>query len=98
LQEQALSVSTITVGVTHFFPNERSRENHLKEHTCFVKSEEKQSAIFVRRFLRSYRLLVRVLVDEALAIFHESQKERAAAAPIVNAVSVSDSTVKPGLG
>jgi len=140
LQEQGLSVSTITVGVTYFFPNERNRENHLKENSSFVKSEEEQSAIFVRRFLRSYRLLnfiacrvlgdedralvaiqncwrtasrnpphfeyegafrswlVRILIDEALAIFRESQGERDAAAADVNAVSLSDGTEKPGLG
>ena len=72
LQEQGLSVSTITVGVTYFFPNERNRENHLKENSSFVKSEEEQSAIFVRRFLRSYRLLnfiaCRVLGDEDRAL------------------------------
>jgi len=140
LQEQGLSVSTITVGVTYFFPNERNRENCLKEHNGFVKSEEEQSAIFVRRFLRSYRLLnsmasrilgdedrafvailncwqtasrnqprfeyegafrswlVRVLIDEALAILHESQEEKDAVAADVNVVSLSDSTEGPGLG
>ena len=41
--------------------------------------------------------LVRVLIDEALAILRESQEEDTAAA-VVNAVSVSDSTLKPGLG
>ena len=91
-----------------------------------MKSEEEQSAIFVRRFLRSYRLLifiacrvlgneetapiavqncwrtssrnlphfehegafrtwlVRVLIDEALAILRESQGEKDAAAADVN--------------
>jgi hypothetical protein len=122
LQKQVLAVPTITLGVTYFFPNERNRQNHLKEHSSFVKSEEEQSAIFVRRFLRTYRLLnfiacrvlgdrerapiailncwqaasrnpphfeyegafrswlVRVLIDEALAILRESQGERDAAA------------------
>jgi hypothetical protein len=41
--------------------------------------------------------LVRVLIDEALAILRENQGERDAAAADVNVVSVSDSTVKPGL-
>jgi len=92
-----------------------------------VKSEKKQSAIFVRRFLRSCRLLhfiaccvlgdeeratiavrncwrtasrkpppfeyegafrswlVRVLIDEALAILRESQGEKNPAAAVVNA-------------
>lgn len=140
LQEQGLSVPTLTLGVTYFFPNERNRENCLKEHNGFVKSEEGQSAIFVRRFLRSYRLLnsmasrilgdedrafvailncwqtasrnpprfeyegafrswlVRVLIDEALAILHESQEEKDAVAADVNVVSLSDSTEGPGLG
>ena len=140
LQEQGLSVPTLTLGVTYFFPNERNRENCLKEHNGFVKSEEEQSAIFVRRFLRSYRLLnfmsrrilgdedrafvailncwqtasrnpprfeyegafrswlVRVLIDEALAILHESQEEKDAVAADVNVVSLSDSTEGPGLG
>ena len=116
LQEQSLSVSTITVGVTYFFPDERDRANHLKEHNSFVKSEEEQSAICFQRFLRRYRLLdfiacrvlgdeeraplavqncwrtasrnpphfeyegafrswlVRILIDEALAILRESQE------------------------
>ena len=52
-----LSVSTIYGGVTYFSSNERNRESRRKEHNRFVKSEEEQSAIFVRRFLRSYRLL-----------------------------------------
>jgi DNA-directed RNA polymerase specialized sigma24 family protein len=43
----------------------------LKEHSSFVKSEKEQSAIFVRRFLRSYRLLIfiacRVLGNEETA-------------------------------
>jgi hypothetical protein len=72
LQEQGLSVPTSTVGVTYFFPNERNRENRLKEHNRFVKREEKQSVIFVWRFLRSYRLLnfiaCRVLGDEDRAL------------------------------
>src|SRR6201989_3029820 len=73
LKEQGLSVPKFTVGVTYFFfPNERNRENCLKEHNGFVKSEEEQSAIFVRRFLRSYRLLnfiaCRILGDEASAL------------------------------
>ena len=42
--------------------------------------------------------LVRILIDEALTILLESQGERDAAAADVNAVSLSDSTVKPGLG
>ena len=112
----------------------------MKEHKGFVKSEEGQSAIFVRRFLQSYRLLsfmasrilgdedrafvailncwqtasrnpphfeyegafrswlVRVLMDEALAILRESQGERVAAATDLNVVSLADSTEKPGLG
>ena len=140
LQEQGLSVPTLTVGVTYFFPNERNREHRLKEHNRFVKREEEQSVIFVRRFLRSYRLLnfiacrvlgdedsalvailncwraasrnpphfeyegafrswlVRVLIDEALAILGESQGARVAAATDVNVVSLADSTEKPGLG
>jgi hypothetical protein len=140
LQEQGLSVATIAVGVTDFFPNERNRENYLKEHSSFVKREQEQSAIFTQRFLRSYRLLnfiacrvlgdedralvaiqncwqaasgnppdfeyegafrswlVRVLIDEALAILRESQGERDAAVANMNAVSLSDSTEKPGLG
>jgi hypothetical protein len=101
-----------------FLPSERNRENHLKEHRSFVKSEEEQSAIFAQRFLRSYRILnfiacrvlgdeerapiaiqncwkaasrnpphfeyegafrswlVRVLIDEALAILHEKPGRR----------------------
>jgi hypothetical protein len=70
-QENRLSVSTITVGVTCFFPDERNRENHLKEHNSLVKSGEEQSAIFFQRFLRNYRLLdfiaCRVLGDEERA-------------------------------
>jgi hypothetical protein len=42
--------------------------------------------------------LVRVLIDEALGILHESQGERGATVADVSAVSVSDSAVKPGLG
>jgi DNA-directed RNA polymerase specialized sigma24 family protein len=42
--------------------------------------------------------LVRVLIDEALAILRESQGERGAATPVVNTVSLADSTVEPGLG
>jgi len=140
LQERSLSVSTIKVGLTYFFPNQRNRENHLKEHSNFVKGEEEPSAIFARRFLRSYRLLnfiacrllgneervpiavqncwrtasrnpphfeyegafrswlVRVLIDETLAILHESQGEGDAAVVDVKSVSLSDSTEKPGLG
>lgn len=41
--------------------------------------------------------LVRVLIDEALAILRESQRERDTAAAVVNAVSLSHSTEKPGL-
>ena len=123
----------------YFFSNERNRENHLKEHNRFVKSEEEQRVIFVRRFLRGYRLLnfiarrvlgnegapiavqncwrtasrnpphfecegafrswlVRVLIDEALAILRESQGERDAAAADVIAVSWPDRTEKTGLG
>jgi DNA-directed RNA polymerase specialized sigma24 family protein len=104
-----------------------------------VKREQEQSAIFVQRFLRSYRILnfiacrvlgdedkaivaiqncwlnasripphfeyegafrswlVRILIDEALAILRENDGERDAAAAVANAVSVSDSAVKPGL-
>ena len=92
-----------------------------------MKSEEEQSAVFVQRFLRSYRLLhfiscrvlgdeekapfavqncwrtasrnpprfeyegafrswlVRVLIDEALVVLRESQREKDAAAAVVNA-------------
>ena len=95
-----------------------------------VKSEQEQSAIFARRFLRSYRLLnfvagrvlgdderapiavencwrtasrnplhfahkgafrswlVRVLIDEALAILRENQGAKSAATAVVNAVSL----------
>jgi hypothetical protein len=71
-QEKKLSVSTITAGVTDFFPNQRNRENQLKEHSSFVKGEKEQSAIFVKRFLRSYRLLhfvaCRILGDENKAL------------------------------
>ena len=42
--------------------------------------------------------LVRVLIDEALAILHESQEEKDAVAADVNVVSLSDSTEGPGLG
>jgi len=42
--------------------------------------------------------LARVLIDEALEILRKSQGERDAAAADVNVVSVSDGTVKPGLG
>jgi DNA-directed RNA polymerase specialized sigma24 family protein len=42
--------------------------------------------------------LARVLIDEALEILRKSRGERDAAAADVNVVSVSDSTVKPGLG
>ena len=41
--------------------------------------------------------LVRVLIDEALAILRESYGERNAAAAAVSAVSLSDKTAKPGL-
>jgi DNA-directed RNA polymerase specialized sigma24 family protein len=71
LQEQRLAVSTITVSATYFFANRFNNENHLKEHSSLVKSEKEQSAIFVRRFLRSYRLLIfiacRVLGNEETA-------------------------------
>ena len=139
LREQVLSVPTITVGVTYCFPNERNRENRLKERNRFVKSEEEQSAIFVRRFLRSYRILnfiacrvlgdeeralvailnccqaasrnpphfehegafrswlVRILIDEALAILRESRGERDPPTAVAN-VSSSDNVTKPGLG
>ena len=123
-----------------FFLKKRNRENLLKERSSFVKSEKEQSAIFARRFLRSFRLLhfiacrvlgdegratiavrdcwrtasrepppfeyegafrswlVRILIDEALAILRESQEERYAAAADLNAVSVSDITIRRGLG
>jgi hypothetical protein len=48
------------------------------------------------RLLQSW--LVRVLIDEALAILRESQGDRDAASTDVNAVSWSDGTEKPGLG
>jgi len=112
----------------------------LKEHTSLVKSEKEQSAIFVRRFLRSYRFLhliacrvlgdeerapiavqncwrtasrnpphfeyegafrswlVRILIDEALAILRESQGERDAAVADVNAFQCPTAQQKPGLG
>lgn len=131
LHERSLSVSTITVGVTYFFLNERDRENHLKERNSFVKSQEEKSAIFFQRFLRSHGLLnfiacrvlgdeekapmavqncwrtasrnpphfeyegafrswlVRILIDEALAILRESHGERDAAAAAVSGVSLS---------
>ena len=96
-----------------------------------MTSEEEQSAIFVRRFLRSYRLLhfiarrvlgneerapiavqncwrtashnpphfeyegafrswlVRVLIDEALAVLRESQGKKDPAASVVNAAMSS---------
>ena len=41
--------------------------------------------------------LVRVLIDEALAILRESYAERNAAAVAVSAVSLSDNTAKPEL-
>jgi hypothetical protein len=139
-KNRGLSVPTLKVGLTYFFPNERNREHRLKEHNRFVKREEEQSVMFVQRFLRSYRILnfiacrvlgdedrapiavqncwratsrnpphfeyegafrswlVRVLIDEALAILRESQGERVAAATDVNVVSLADSTEKPGLG
>ena len=41
--------------------------------------------------------LVRILIDEALAILRESYGEKNAAAAAVSAVSLSDNTAKPGL-
>jgi DNA-directed RNA polymerase specialized sigma24 family protein len=103
----------------------------------FVEREPEHSAIFIDRFLRSYRLLhfiagrvlgdeerssiaiqnswrtawcnpphfeyegafrswlVRVLIDEALAILRENKGNVGAA--VVNAVSLSDSVVNLGL-
>jgi len=108
----------------------------LKEHSSLVKSEKEQSAIFVRRFLRSYRFLhfiacrvlgneerapiavqncwrtasrnpphfeyegafrswlVRVLIDEALAILRESQGENDAAVAAVNPAMWSTGTIR----
>jgi hypothetical protein len=139
-QQPRLAVPTITGRCHVFLPDECNRENRVKEHSRFMKSEEEQSATFALRFLRSYRLLnfiacrmladedkalvailncwqaasrnpphfeyegafrswlVRVLIDEALAILRESQRAGEAAPADRNAVSLSDSAVKPGLG
>jgi DNA-directed RNA polymerase specialized sigma24 family protein len=42
--------------------------------------------------------LIRILIDEAVAILRDNQGERDAAATVANAVSMSDSAVKSGLG
>ena len=46
--------------------------------------------------LRSW--LVRVLLDEALAMLHESKRAEDAVPDVVNTVSQSHSTVKPVVG
>jgi hypothetical protein len=65
-------------------------------HNCWQTASRNPPRFEYEGAFRSW--LLRVLIDEALAILHESQGERDAAAADVNAVSVSDSTVKPGLG
>jgi len=42
--------------------------------------------------------LVRVLIDEALAMLHESKSAEDAVPDVVNTVSQSHSTVKPVVG
>jgi len=116
---------------------EHNDESTGRSKNSFVESEKEHPAIFVERFLRSYRLLhfiagrvlgdeerssiaiqncwrtasrnlphfeyegafrgwlVRVLIDEALAIVRENKGNAAAA--VINALSLSDSTVNSGL-
>src|SRR5262249_59320931 len=65
-------------------------------HNCWRTASRNPPRFEYEGAFRSW--LVRVLIDEALAILRESQRAREAAAAVVNAVSVSDSTLKPGLG
>jgi hypothetical protein len=65
-------------------------------HNCWQTASRNPPRFEFEGAFRSW--LVRVLMDEVLAILCESQGERDAAAADVNVVSVSDSTVKPGLG
>jgi DNA-directed RNA polymerase specialized sigma24 family protein len=65
-------------------------------HKCWQTASRNPPRFEFEGAFRSW--LARVLIDEALAILRESQGERDAAVADVNVVSVSDSTVKPGLG
>jgi hypothetical protein len=65
-------------------------------HSCWQIASRNSPRFEYEGAFRSW--LVRVLIDEALAILPESQGERDAAAADVNAVSVSDGRVKTRLG
>jgi DNA-directed RNA polymerase specialized sigma24 family protein len=79
---------------------------------CRVLGDEERAFIAVQNYWRTasrnpphfeyegaFRSwLVRVLIDEVLAILRESYGERHGAAAAVSAVSLSDNTAKPGLG
>jgi DNA-directed RNA polymerase specialized sigma24 family protein len=65
-------------------------------HNCWQTASRNPPRFEFEGAFRSW--LARVLIDEALAILRESQGERDATAADVNAASVSDNTVKPGLG
>ena len=64
-------------------------------HNCWRAASRNPPHFEYEGAFRSW--LVRVLIDEALAILGESQGERVAAATDVNVVSLADSTEKPGL-
>ena len=64
-------------------------------HNCWQTASRNPPRFEYEGAFRSW--LVRVLIDEALAILSESQGERYATAADVNVASVSDKTVKPGL-
>ena len=63
---------------------------HIAMHNCWRTASRNPPRFEYEGAFRSW--LVRVLIDEALAILRESQRAREAAAAVVNAVSVSDGT------
>src|SRR5215468_488201 len=67
---------------------------HIAMHNCWRTASRNSPRFEYEGAFRSW--LVRVLIDEALAILRESQAAKDVAA-VVNDVSLSDSTVKPGL-
>jgi len=64
----------------------------LAIHNCWQTASRNPPRFKYEGAFRSW--LLRVLIDEALSILHESQGERDAVAADVNDVSVSDCTIK----
>ena len=69
---------------------------HIAIHNCWRTASRNPPCFEYEGAFRSW--LVRILIDEALAILPESYEERDTPAADVNAISVSDITVKPELG